>query len=141
MKKILLLLLTILLLSCSPQARLARLVKAHPELVKSDTVKVHDTTFVMGMHTDTIIQAGITHDTVTLYKDKLKIQYFNNGKTVYLAGTVKADTIVKEIPVIVNTVIPAVPYIPPFYWYSTIGLYLLIALELVVLWLLGKKKG
>lgn len=135
MKKLLLLLTTILLVSCSPQKRLAKLLKDHPELVKSDTIKVRDTVIVPAIHTDTILQNTITRDTVVITKDKLVIKYFNNGKTVYLGGEVKKDTIIKEIPVIVNTVTPPVKYIPDFYLFSTWGLYILLLLEMVLLWI------
>ena len=141
MKHLIPLLTALLLFSCSPQKRLARLIKNNPDLVKSDTVKVHDTTFVKAIHTDTIIKSGITHDTVTIVKDKLVIKYFNNGKTVYLGGDVKRDTIVKEIPVVVNTVTPAVAFVPDFYRFSTWGLYLLLLLEAVLFWIYLKKNS
>lgn len=139
MRIIAILLISVCVVGCSPQARLARLIKNNPQLVKSDTIKIHDTTFVKSIHIDTIIQAGVTPDTVTIVKDKLVIKYFNNGKTVYLGGEVKRDTIIKEIPVIVNTVTPAVPYVPDFYKFSTWALYILLIVEALLLWLYLKK--
>lgn len=106
MKAIIPILLISILFSCSPQKRLSRLVRLHPELVKSDTIMVHDTTIVLGVVHDTIFRTQITKDTITIIDKQLTIKYYNDGKTTYLKG--KCDTVwsIKEIPVTVHSVSP-----------------------------------
>ena len=45
----------LLVLACSPQKRLDRLIKNHPELLAKDTVKITDTLQVPAIEIDTII--------------------------------------------------------------------------------------
>jgi hypothetical protein len=47
--------LLIILASCSPQKRINRIVKKHPELLVSDTIRVVDTVIIEAVHFDTII--------------------------------------------------------------------------------------
>jgi hypothetical protein len=61
-----------LLFSCSPQKRLNRLVKKHPELVKIDTITVRDTirdtinVTTELVKVDTIFSLNEIHDTITI---------------------------------------------------------------------------
>mgnify|MGYP004443755069 CR=1 FL=1 len=64
MKRILLILLSVMLVACSPQKRLARLVERHPELVA-------DTTIVVSV-TDTVVIER-TESTVTVLTDTVTV--------------------------------------------------------------------
>jgi len=66
-----LLTLSFLLFSCSPQKRLHRLVKKHPELTRVDTIKIQDTIIVPGIKTDTVFSSSLLNDTVTITKENL----------------------------------------------------------------------
>ena len=118
--RLLLIILTLSIFACSPQKRLLRLVKNHPELVKSDTIynTIHDT--IIGVQHDTIIQSGITRDTITIIDKQLSVKYFNNGKTVYIKG--ECDTIFKQIKVAqyINTVSPIKEIEKPLKWWQIV---------------------
>lgn len=138
MKKILLLIIPILLVSCSPTARLARLVKKHPELVKSDTIFKADTTILEAVKTDTAFVNQITKDTIRITKDNLIIKYFNRGDTVFLSGEVKADTIVKLIPVKINSVNPIETKSNTDWWVIIVIIIGMIIILLLIKKILGK---
>jgi len=50
--------LLIILASCSPQKRINRIVKKHPELLVADTIRVIDTLVIEAVHFDTIIKVN-----------------------------------------------------------------------------------
>ena len=103
--KLLLLLLILLIFSCTPQKRLNRLLRAHPELVSKDTVFVNDTVRISSVTHDSVFHY-LQPDTLVLVKDRLTMKYFYNVKdsTVYLSG--KCDTVfmIRKIPVTINSV-------------------------------------
>ena len=90
--------------SCSPAKRLARLVKNHPELVKRDTIWRKDTMIIRERRVDTVFYFA-QKDTVIKEMAGAVIKYYFNSSdsTVYLEGKCKGDTIIREIPVFVNT--------------------------------------
>ena len=87
------------LFSCSPQKRLNRIVRKHPELVKTDTIVVRDTirdTISITtelVRLDTIFSLNEIHDTITITKDNLTIRYYYDTvhDKVYISG--ECDTI------------------------------------------------
>jgi len=91
----------LLLVSCSPQKRLHRLVSKHPELTRIDTIKIQDSVFVPETNVDTVFLSSLLHDTVTITQEKLQIKLIEKNDTIYLNANVKPDTIIitKEIPV------------------------------------------
>lgn len=130
----------ILLYSCSPSKRLSRLVKNHPELIKSDTVLVSDTTIINAIRIDTTFKNVISIDTITIVKDKLIIKYFNRGDSIFIDGEVKTDTIIKEIPVTVNSVEP-MKEVHVTKWYDVAARWcaLVLFLFLLILWLIKRR--
>jgi hypothetical protein len=97
MKKILFLLLALALLcSCTPQKRLERLIKKHPEL--ADTTIIRDTTIIEGWHYDTIAKLGET-DTVVVTKEGTTVTIYKwNTDSIFVEVEAEPDTIFKEIP-------------------------------------------
>lgn len=88
----------LLLLSCTPEQRLSRLLKRYPRL-KNDTLNINDTIITKSSHTDsTFVFNG---DTVRIYNDRQEIKYYYNttNNKSYISSTVKPDTIVKELKV------------------------------------------
>ena len=101
----------ILLCNCSPQKRLNRLIKKHPELTETsyDTIRLHDTIYVENYDT-TILNNIIKHDTTIIvnndrtfaryYYDTLRQEIFHEinciGDTVFYY---------KEIPYKVEKVV------------------------------------
>lgn len=102
--KILFVILLAFLFSCSPQKRLNRLIKKHPELVKVDTIVVRDTirdtinVTTELVKIDTIFSLKEIHDTITITKDNLTIRYYHDTihDNVYISG--ECDTIWIEVP-------------------------------------------
>ena len=105
------------LASCSPEKRLYRLLKNHPELSRHDTTYKSIEVKVNGVIHDTTFLNTITQDTVTIIDKQLTIKYYNDGKKVYIKGI--CDTIFKEIqvPVTITTISPA-KEVPVAYWYD-----------------------
>jgi len=111
MKIIFYLLLTSLVLACTPQRRFTRLIDKHPHLLTIDTLTIHDTVKVEVPKVvyDTIINqhffTQITRDTLVLQKERLTVKIFHDTikKTVYIKGecdTVTIEKIVeRKIPV------------------------------------------
>lgn len=95
------LIISLFLAACSPQKRLERLIKKHPELVQKDTVLVRDTIYTTDIHTDTIFFSIKKIDTFYLEKEKLKIQIIKKYDTLKVSADVKRDTVFleKKIPV------------------------------------------
>ena len=96
-----LLLLIILLSSCSPQRRLNRLLALHPELKTPDTLVLRDTIPIPQIQTDTILRISTLHDTVTLHKDHLQVKIHRLRDTIYIQSKTLPDTIFinRRIPV------------------------------------------
>ena len=105
--------LVLTLLSCSPQKKLHRLLKKHPELLQTDTIKINDSIFIPEIHIDTIFHYSTLKDTIVITKENLKIKILELNDTVYLDASVKSDTvvIVKDIPV------AKLVYVEPVKWY------------------------
>lgn len=89
------------LAACSPQKRLDRLIKKHPELVQKDTVFIKDTIYTQEIKTDTVFFSFKKVDTFYLEKEKLKIQIIKQYDTLKVTANVRQDTIFveKKIPV------------------------------------------
>lgn len=99
-------LLILLLCSCSAEKRLQRLTALHPELVKSDTVKVDYPVYLIGVEHDTIFD--LSYDTTFIDTGRLHIVHVIDSvtKKVYVAGRCDADTVTITVDKIVNTVSP-----------------------------------
>ncbi len=103
MKNLIVILLIILsVAACSPQKRLNRIVRNHPELLQKDTITIVDT--IYGWEYDTIVKFG-TNDTVIIKKENTTVtiyKYFNTD-SIYVG--VETDTIFKEIKVPVEKIV------------------------------------
>ena len=103
----------ILLAGCSPQKKLQRLIKKHPELVRDTTIQDIDT-FIINVpkvSNDTVINLhSVTHDTLILEKERLRIQTYYNHHTdsLYIYGECEEiiDTVTRteqiKVPYVVN---------------------------------------
>jgi len=103
MKKLVLLIIVVLLLGCSPQKRLTRLLTKHPDLMKSDTTYVIDSFFFDKISVDTVFKwADVRiNDTITITKDKIVTKIIRlPGDSVYVSSEYMGDTIFIEKPII-----------------------------------------
>lgn len=95
-----------LIISCTPQRRLERLLRKHPELTSIDSITIHDTirVIVPEVHLDTIVTLQQLYDTVYLEQEQLKVKvWMDRYNKVYIQGkcdTVYIDKIVtRKIPI------------------------------------------
>ena len=123
---------TFLLFSCSPQKRLHRLVKKHPELTQLDTIKIQDTIIVPGIKTDTVFSSSLLHDTVTITKDNLQIKLIEINDTIYLNAEVKADTVIIEREILVDRIIHVEPKNKLLNFFKNIKTYFTIVIILII---------
>jgi hypothetical protein len=93
-----LIILSIFLISCSPQKRLQRLVKNNPELIRVDTIHFRDTINVITneVYKDTLLTLkSISKDTLIITKENLRIKTFYNYHTdsIFISGECQSDTV------------------------------------------------
>ena len=127
-----LLILLLLLGSCTAEKQLQRALKRNPELLKSDTIYKRDTIYSKEVYKDSIFR--FTSDTVVLQKERLTVKYFHNyhDSTVYLEGNCAPDTIVVETPQVTNTIIQ-----DPTWWINVKQYWWIVLLIAVILTLIG----
>jgi len=95
----------IILLSCSPIKRHARLVRKYPHVHTTDSVKIIDTITLetKEVTTDTVVNYQSLLDTVFLNKENLKVKVYTVLDSVYIFGecdTIFIDKIIeRKIPV------------------------------------------
>lgn len=84
-------------ISCTPQRRLERLLKKHPELTNVDTVVIRDTIRITipKVRIDTVVNIEELWDTVYLEKDQLTVKVWRDRyNKVYIQG--QCDTVFIE---------------------------------------------
>ena len=88
----------ILLISCTPQKRLNRLVRNHPYLSKIDTIKIVDTIVVPNYEYDTIETVTFHDTTIIVNNEKIEARYYYDTlrKEIWHEITCKNDTIIKD---------------------------------------------
>lgn len=98
LNKIIILICISLLISCSPQKRLQRLVNNNPQLIKVDTIHFRDTINVITnqVYKDTLTTLkSISKDTLIITKENLRIKTFYNYHTdsIFISGECQSDTV------------------------------------------------
>ena len=100
-------LLIVSIYSCTPEKRMARMIRKHPSLTRIDTTWKSDTVHIAGASVDTSFHY-YTKDTVVMKSNQLTVKYyFNKDSTVYLSG--KCDPIIKRYFFPVVKVVTSVP--------------------------------
>lgn len=138
----------ILLGGCSSSFKAQRhLRKAKAHILKAealgavwhtDTIYKQIQVVVPEIKKDTIFKA-VLGDTVTIEKERLKIKYVRlAGDSVFIEGTCKADTVYKEVPVVINKSIPCPPDKWKFPAFVFAGLF--IAILATILFFISRRK-
>jgi hypothetical protein len=123
-----LLIFTILVtISCTPQKRLNRIIRHHPELLTKDTVTVKDTVVIESIKADTTFISKNNIDTFYLNKDKLRIQIIKHFDTLKVSGECVGDTIIRIIQVPYEKIVVQETF---FSKYGKWVIFLLIAIVL-----------
>ena len=141
-KNIIQIVLICLIVSCSPQKRLNRLVKKHPELSQIDTLNlvVRDTIVIEKQSFDTTTQI-IYHDSVTVINnERVILKYFYDTITQELNHYLenKTDTIYTEK--IVNVPVDRV-IVRELSWWDRYKEFIYIGLVLIMVLIILKKIG
>lgn len=116
--------------SCAPIKRHQRLVKKYPFVHTNDTVVVRDTVkvFVPKIEFDTVFHKVHMKDTVTIIKDRMKVQFYTVHDSIYLnaeCDTVTIEKIIeKKVPVKYYEAKNDTPYQKYLIW-ILIGLFIL----------------
>ena len=98
MKWVVRLTMMLLLSSCSAQWHLKKAVQKDPTIMEKDTLVVMDTVVSPPVAiTDTVTMRQ--HDTITLVKEKLKVQLVKVNDTITINAVCDSDTIVRTIEV------------------------------------------
>lgn len=132
----------ILLISCTPQRRLERLLRKHPELTSIDSITIHDTirVIVPEVHLDTVVTLQQLYDTVYLEQEQLKVKvWMDRYNKVYIQG--KCDTV--YIDKIVTRKIPIRIYEKTPLWKKIINwifVFLLIITVIYTIYKVAKSK-
>tara|TARA_R110002153_G_scaffold174580_1_gene327806 strand:- start:1365 stop:1808 length:444 start_codon:yes stop_codon:yes gene_type:complete len=93
-----LLMMSILLTSCSAQWHLKKAVQKDPTVLQRDTLTVMDTVVSPPVAiTDTVIMKQ--HDTITLVKDRLRVSIIKVNDTITIDAICDSDTIVSVIEI------------------------------------------
>ncbi len=131
MKKLLLFLLVAsLMIGCSPEKKLNRLLMKYPELSRKDTIRDTVWATVEYVHTDTLFESEL-HDTVYIDTGRLHIKYVRlPGKVSYIDGKCDPDSIPVPYEVIVERVAPK-EYIDRIPWWIWIIIALSISIAFV----------
>jgi len=127
----------VLLISCTPQRRLERLLRKHPELTSIDSITIHDTirVIVPEVHLDTVVTLQQLYDTVYLEQEQLKVKvWMDRYHKVYIQG--KCDTV--YIDKIVTRKIPIRIYEKTPIWKKIINWIFAILLIITVVYTLYK---
>lgn len=128
--------LSILLISCSPSKRFTQLITKYPYLLTQDTVLVRDTIslYIPEVHTDTVVTLKELTDTITINKDRVTVKtwYVPKEKKVYIQG--KCDPI--YVTKIVERKVP-VKYYEKYPWWkkllnNTLGFLIIFVLVYIV---------
>lgn len=120
---------------CSPQKKLNRLIKRHPELLQADTISFSDTIIRKGIRVDTFL--SIKFDTFTIKKGNLSIRGRIVHDTLYLQAKVKEDTAVVERKIPYNPVV--VKELTFWEKYGTfIWILIFLLLIIVILYLISR---
>lgn len=135
-RPLLIALMAVTVLACSPQKKLQRLLKKHPELAVNDTIR--DTVTVTRTDTipgDTAWKLLPVHvfDTVRIDTGRLHVRVVRlPGDTLFIAGACdtvfKTDTLRVPFQVVTEKLVPCPPNWIPWWVYALCGACLLIAL-------------
>ncbi len=132
----------ILIVACSPQKKLNRLIKKHPELLTQDTLNlvIHDTIYVENVYYDTVTQLSYHDSTIVVNNEKVYLKYFYDTLTreIFHEVTCYGDTVyyTKEIPIIVDKVI-----VEELTWWQKYGSIIIISGVLLLFLILLKRFG
>lgn len=121
----------LIIVGCSPQKRLQRLIRKHPELVQTDTIQLTDTFISKAIQADTTYIFTGSTDTILLEKERLRVEIIRNTDTLYISGSVAPDTIIKTREIITEK-LKVIKECPIEAWLKKWGKWLVVGLGIGV---------
>jgi hypothetical protein len=133
------LILSLIIISCSPQRRFDRLIKKNPWLLTKDTLFIKDTIRdtirinIPEVRVDTVVEYIDLFDTIYIEKEQLKVKvWMDRYNKVYIQGKCDTVYIIKPYEKIVERKIP-IRYYEKTPWYkallnNVIGIFLSLLL-------------
>lgn len=133
------LILSLIIISCSPQRRFDRLIKKNPWLLTKDTLFIKDTIRdtirinIPEVKVDTVVEYIDLFDTIYIEKEQLKVKvWMDRYNKVYIQGKCDTIYIIRPYEKIVERKIP-IRYYEKTPWYKTllnnvIGIFLSLLL-------------
>jgi hypothetical protein len=84
--------------SCSAQWHLKKAIKKEPSILQADTISVTDTLVLppVAMKDTVIIEQ---HDTITLVKERLRVEIIKSNDTITIDAVCDSDTIIRVVEV------------------------------------------
>ena len=120
------LILSLIIISCSPQRRFDRLIKKNPWLLTKDTLFIKDTIRdtirinIPEVRVDTVVEYIDLFDTIYIEKEQLKVKvWMDRYNKVYIQGKCDTVYIIKPYEKIVERKIP-IRYYEKTPWYKTL---------------------
>jgi len=102
MKILISLLLLLILISCTPERKLHRLLKKNPHLSRTEIVSIHDTirdtieVKVPGVEKDTFFSVASLKDTVFIDTNQLHVTIWERNDTIFVRAN--CEPIIKRVP-------------------------------------------
>ena len=132
--------LILLLVSCSPQKRLNRLITKNPNLIQLDTLIVKDTIVIESFNYDTVTTFKYSDTTIIVNTEKVLARYYYDTlrQEIYHEIECKGDTVYyyKEIPFKVEKVV----FKELSWWQQYKSIVYIILIVLTALFLLKRFK-
>lgn len=119
--------------SCSPEKKLQRLLKHHPELIRDTLVTVYDTLTVPGFRIDTLVRHTGRNDTITITKNNVTTKLVVHRDSVFVSQ--RGEPVQKTS--IIQVSVPRVIYESDkkrwtFFWIGiSIALVIIVIAEIV----------
>ena len=128
MNKFFILLSILVLFCCSPKQRLNRLLKKHPELIRTQDTIITDTIITRSFYYDSTLKANFFRDTIIIVKNNLttKVHYNYNTDSLYIHNDLLPDTIIKTIIIPGKTIEVNKKENGLFYWFLICVMILLL---------------
>jgi len=131
-------LVSLLLICCTPQKRLNRLVKKYPHLTELDTIIVRDTVVVESYNYDTTTIIRLHDTTTVINNEKVILKYFYDTLREVIHHDVECigDTVYTEKLITIEKAV-----IRELSWWQKYKEFLYIGLILLAILLIFKKIG
>jgi len=131
-------LVSLLIIGCSPQKRLNRLITKYPQLTETDTITVRDTVVVENYNYDTTTIIRLHDTTMVVNNERVVLKYYYDTlrETIYHEVKCVGDTVYTEKLITVEKAV-----FRELSWWEKYKEFIYIALVLLLVLVVLKKLG